>query len=48
MRQRSAQEMVRKHSLNGTITIRCEQDQIYNLMKQYNSKRVRNNTSKLL
>jgi hypothetical protein len=35
--QRSAQEMVTKPSLNETIMIGCNQDQIYNLMKQYNS-----------
>jgi hypothetical protein len=34
----------KKSSLNGTITIRCKQDQIYYLMKQYNSKHVTNNT----
>jgi hypothetical protein len=46
--QRSTQETITKPSLNETITIGCKEDHIYNLMKQYNSKRVRNKTSKLL
>jgi hypothetical protein len=47
--QKSVIVKVRKPYLNGTITIQCKQGRIYTIFSEkYNSKHVRNNTTKML